>query len=186
LGRFFKNNRRSAGNAASLYGAIVAQARSPGFYLSVGVPDTTDGRFELVVLHVILVVRRLRGEGDPEAQGLGQDVFDYFCLDMDRTLREMGIGDLGVPKKMKAVGEAFYGRASAYEPSLSTGDVSSLAAAFARNILPASAPEGAATRLAAYAVAAAEALSRTSDEDIASARVAFPAIDALAETEGSS
>jgi cytochrome b pre-mRNA-processing protein 3 len=180
LGRFFKNNRRSAGNAASLYGAIVAQARSPGFYMAYGVPDTMDGRFELVVLHVILVVRRLRGGGDAEAQKLGQEVFDYFCLDMDRTLREMGIGDLGVPKKMKAVGQAFYGRAAAYEPGLAAGEVGSLAAAFARNILAAEAPEGAAARLADYALAAVEALARTDDRDIAAARIAFPTLDAVA------
>jgi cytochrome b pre-mRNA-processing protein 3 len=172
--RLFRPHRRDAGNAPSLYGAIVAQARQPAFYAEPGVADSVEGRFEMVVLHTILVVRRLRGEGSEAAQGLGQEVFDWFCLDMDRTLREMGIGDFGVPKKMKAVGQAFYGRAAAYEPSLASGDREGLVAAFGRNIVPEDRDGAVAARLADYALRAVSSLSATPDEDIMAGRPGFP------------
>src|SRR5215813_6830722 len=82
---------------ASLYGTIVAQARSVAFYQSYGVPDTVNGRFEMIVLHAVLLLRRLKAE--PElARQLGQGIFDRFCQDMDANLREMGVGDLAVPR----------------------------------------------------------------------------------------
>src|SRR5687768_6344310 len=88
---------------AVLYGAIVAQARAPGFYRFYGVPDTVNGRFEMIVLHAVLVLSRLDA-GSGTARSLGQAVFDHFCSDMDANLREMGVGDLGVPRQMKAIG----------------------------------------------------------------------------------
>src|SRR3974390_245218 len=81
-----------------LYGAIVAQARLPSFYLIYGVPDTVEGRFDMIVMHLALVLRRLARER--ELGSLGQGVFDRFCRDMDHNLREMGVGDLSVPKHM--------------------------------------------------------------------------------------
>lgn len=119
-----------------LYGAIVAQSRRPEFYTDFAVPDTMEGRFEMVVLHTVLVCHRLKDKGELE-RALSQDVFDTFAADMDRTLRELGVGDLTVPKKMKKIGEAFYGRAAAYDAALAdTGD-DALAGALARNILDA-------------------------------------------------
>ena len=97
---------------STLYGTIVAQARLPCFYREYGVPDTVNGRFDLLVLHLALVLDRLADES--QLRELGQALFDHFCSDMDRNLREMGIGDLSVPKHMQRVGEAFYGRARAY------------------------------------------------------------------------
>ena len=88
---------------AALYGAIVAQARDPRFYESYEVPDTVLGRFDLIVLHLALVLRRLR-EGDAAMSGLAQGVFDAFCRDMDHNLREMGVSDQGVPLQMCRVG----------------------------------------------------------------------------------
>src|SRR5207244_1769191 len=88
--RLFRRTPRNA-NMTLLYGAIVAQARSPVFYGRYGVPDTVNGRFEMVVLHTILVLRRLKEE--PGLRGLGQALFDAFCADMDANLREMGVGD---------------------------------------------------------------------------------------------
>src|ERR1700686_992947 len=105
----------------ALYGAIVAQARNPGFYLAFDVPDTAEGRFDMIVLHLALFSRRLgRAEGPDRAaiQALSQGVFDMFCRDMDHNLREMGVGDLTVPKKMQKLGEAFYGRLEVYEHAL--------------------------------------------------------------------
>ena len=95
--------------AAGLYGAVVAQARQVVFYRDLGVPDTVDGRFELIVLHMVLLLRRLNREGDDGA-ALRQALFDVLLDDMDRSLREMGVGDLGVGRRVKAMGKAFYGR----------------------------------------------------------------------------
>src|SRR5690242_9073061 len=89
----------------ALYGAIVAQARAPAFYMNYGVPDTLDGRFELLVLHAFLYFRRLKREPAAEAGEAGQAVFDLMFLDMDRSLRELGVGDLSVPKKIKRMAQ---------------------------------------------------------------------------------
>src|ERR1700722_16778682 len=90
-----------------LYGAIVAQGRRPVFYAGFGVPDTVEGRFDMVVLHLVLVLRRLRLAAGGER--MAQDLFGAFCRDMDHNLREMGVGDLTVPKQMKRLGEALFG-----------------------------------------------------------------------------
>src|SRR5665213_3270052 len=114
--RLLRRPRPEADIAARLYGAIVAQARQPVFYESFGVADTVTGRFEMVVLHVSLVIDRLqRDEGE---RALAQAVFDLYCVDMDRSLRELGIGDLGVPHRMKKMIEAFYGRARVYREAV--------------------------------------------------------------------
>src|SRR5262249_20232090 len=88
---------------ASLYGMIVAQARAPAFYQIYRVPDTVGGRFEMVLLHAVLVLQRLEQGGDPWRR-IGQGVFDRFCRDMDESMREMGVGDLAVPRKMRRIG----------------------------------------------------------------------------------
>ena len=105
----------------------------PAFYLALGVPDTAEGRFDLIVLHVHLLFRRLSGQG-AEMQAIGQGVFDRFVTDMDDSLREMGTGDLAVPKRMRVMGEAFYGRAEAYDAALSAQGDDALTAALARNV----------------------------------------------------
>ena len=125
--------RATARTADRLYAAAVAQARAPGFYAA-GIPDTFDGRFDLLVLHVFLLVRRLRRDGRA-GETLAQALFDATFDDMDRTLREMGVGDLGVPKRVKAMARAFYGRAAAYDAALDAPDDTRLAAALGRNLL---------------------------------------------------
>ena len=87
------------------YGAIVAQSRRAAFYIGYGVPDTMDGRFDLIVLHMVLLLARLDRQG-PAARDLGQNLFDHFCRDLDANLREMGVGDLAVPKRMRQFAEA--------------------------------------------------------------------------------
>ncbi len=111
---------------------IVAQARLPAFYERFGVPDTVNGRFDMVLLHLWLVLRRLRT--GTEGTALAQALFDHFCSDMDDNLREMGVGDLSVPKRMVKFAEAFYGRTAAYDAALKA-DGSELAQALARNVL---------------------------------------------------
>src|SRR5512135_239165 len=112
---FFRRPERPD-TISTLYGTIVAQARLPVFYRDYAVPDTVNGRFDLIVLHLVLAFDRLTQ--DPVLPRLGQGVFDRFCQDMDHNLREMGIGDLKVPKEMRRIGEAFYGRAQAYRAAL--------------------------------------------------------------------
>ena len=134
---------------STLYGTIVAQARLPRFYREYGVPDTVDGRFDLLVLHLTLVLDRLAEE--PQLRELAQALFDHFCADMDRNLREMGVGDLWVPKHMQGVGEAFYGRAQAYRAGLAHKGQRALTEALGRNIYgQETASQAPAARLAVY------------------------------------
>ena len=203
---FFRRNRR-AGTIDALYGTIVAQARSPSFYRDYGVPDTVNGRFDMIVLHVALLLRRLEDEPDGARtqdhddfgsirskimnvigfktlehdvvrkplrtfrhHALGQGVFDRFCQDMDDNLREMGVGDLKVPKEMQRMGEAFYGRVAAYRAALGQGDDAALTAAVARNLFDGDAPG--APRLAAYMRQASRRLRE--QEGIAEGRLDWP------------
>jgi cytochrome b pre-mRNA-processing protein 3 len=157
-----------------LYGAIVAQARSRGFYADYGVADTVAGRFDMIVLHLVVFVRRLRREPAP-IRALGQGVFDLFCRDMDHNFREMGIGDLAVPKHMRRVAEAFYGRAAAYDDAIDRPGEEPLATALARNIFPeAVVPSAGVGRLARYVRATIEELDRQDGEGFAQAKVMFP------------
>ena len=170
LPRFRRNPDQST--IASLYGAIVAHARVPAFYGAYGVPDTALGRFDLVVLHAVLVVRRLRGSD--ARQTLGQGVFDAFCRDMDDNLREMGVSDVGVPRTMRRLAEAFYGRARAYEAALAAADDEVLVAALMRNVYADGAPRVAAAVLAAYVRAAARMLADADDATLARGEARFP------------
>ena len=126
---FGKNRLTSV--AEEIYGQIVEQAREPRFYLDYGIPDTVDGRFELVALHAFLVLRRLKVAGG--RNDIGQALFDVMFEDMDLSLREMGAGDMGVGKRVKSMVQAFYGRIASYEQGLSA-DGETLEEALARNV----------------------------------------------------
>lgn len=118
-----------------LYGAAVAAARDPWHCgPAIGAPDTLDGRFDLVGLYVALLIRRLRADPDPRGAALAQAVFDAMFADMDINLREMGVSDLAVGKRVKRMWEAFHGRALAYEAALDAGDAEALSAALLRNL----------------------------------------------------
>ena len=165
------------GTIEAIYGMIVTQAREPLFYRALAVPDTVNGRFDLLVLHLWLVLRRLK----PTEGGavLSQALFDHFCNDMDDNLREMGVGDLTVPKRMQAFGEAFYGRAAAYDQALSeAGDGDQpLAQAICKNILNGKRNgEGIdnANRLAGYVQATVTGLDRLDEAALLAASWAFP------------
>jgi cytochrome b pre-mRNA-processing protein 3 len=158
-----------------LYGAIVTQARLPIFYRALAVPDTVEGRFELIVLHVHLLFRRLVGE-EETIRAFGQEVFDRFIADMDASLRELGVGDFALARKMRAVGEAYYGRANAYETPLAGSDDAALAAALHRNVYGGEAgAENAARRLARYVRQADRALAGQTAAAIIGAALDFPA-----------
>jgi cytochrome b pre-mRNA-processing protein 3 len=143
------------GTIEAIYGMIVTQAREPLFYRDLGVPDTVNGRFDLLVLHLWMVLGRLKSL--PGGAGLSQALFDRFCNDMDDNLREMGVGDLTVPKRMQAFGEAFYGRSAAYDLALTAGE-EPLAQALCKNILNGEGIENA-RQLALYAKSAIAALA---------------------------
>jgi len=165
-----------AATIAALYGVIVAQARNPAFYLAFGVPDTTEGRFDMIVLHLALFFRRLGREAAPS---FSQDVFDMFCRDMDHNLREMGVGDLSVPKKMQKLAEAFYGRLETYDRALAAAGDEDLAAALGRNVLGEAEPSESARKLAAYARAAAQRLDETLSADLTGEGLSFPDPDTI-------
>ncbi len=173
--------RRPADDSiAALYGAIVAQARAPVFYVEFGVPDTVDGRFDLIVLHLVLVLRRLAAIGE-RGQNLGQRLFDAFCRDLDGNLREMGVGDLAVPKRMRRFGEAFYGRQAAYLAALAADDQQDFEKALARNILQVEGIDHRAARLARYARAAARQLDAKDAAALCGGAIDFPDPEALAD-----
>jgi cytochrome b pre-mRNA-processing protein 3 len=151
----------------------VAQARLPCFYRNYGVADTVNGRFDLIVLHLALVLDRLAQ--DPVLQNFGQGIFDRFCQDMDHNLREMGVGDLKVPKQMRRMGEAFYGRSQAYRAAWAAKDDGPLVETLQRNIYGgSSAGAAAAPRLAAYVRDALRELREQSSAGLTGGELHFP------------
>lgn len=158
------------GTIEVIYGMIVTQAREPLFYRDLGVPDTVNGRFDLVLLHLWLVLRRLKSVGSGTA--LSQALFDRFCTDMDDNLREMGVGDQSVPKRMRTFGEAFYGRTAAYDMALTKGR-EALAGAICRNVLNGEKMEKA-RELAAYAEAAMAKLAELDETTLLAGSWTFP------------
>jgi cytochrome b pre-mRNA-processing protein 3 len=131
----FLARKSTKGAARRLYDEAVAQGRRPALYARLGAPDTVEGRFEILTLHVILLIDRLRAEGAAAAQ-LRQALFDVYVGDLDGALREMSVGDLAVGKRMKALGGAFYGRARAYEAAFQRlPDLAMIEEVVARTIL---------------------------------------------------
>ena len=158
-----------------LYCAVVAAARAPYFYLQLGVPDTLDGRFDMVGLYGVLLIRRLRALPKP-GDALAQAVFDAMFHDMDINLRELGVSDLSVGKRVREMWEAFHGRANAYGAPLTDHDAPALAAALARNVwrLPAESPvPDAALRLATVTLAQAAHLDTQDVAALRAGRVGF-------------
>jgi cytochrome b pre-mRNA-processing protein 3 len=164
--------RRNQVSADALYMTLVEQARRPVFYADLGVPDTVDGRFDMIALHAFLLLHRLRGE--PTAASLGQDVFDLMFGDMDRNLREMGVGDLSIGKRIKTMASAFNGRIAAYDAALSADDPHVLDDALRRNLFRGTAPAtGQVAALAAYVRDQAAVLTDQPLERLLAGEVAF-------------
>jgi cytochrome b pre-mRNA-processing protein 3 len=145
-----------------VYADIVAAARAPALYRDLGVPDTVMGRFEALALHMSLALRRLKGL-PPPADSLSQELVDRFFADLDVALREIGIGDVSVPKKVKKLGAAFYGRLQAYDAALAEdAGAEDLEAAIARNVLEKPDQPGLASALARHVRMLATRLDRAS------------------------
>ncbi|MGB9153864.1 MAG: ubiquinol-cytochrome C chaperone family protein [Alphaproteobacteria bacterium] len=156
---------------AALYGVCVAQARQPFFYADLHAPDTVDGRFDLLIAHVLLVIQRLQAH--PKET---QQLFDILFADMDKNLRELGVSDIRISKKMKPLLSAFYGRAKVYEEALAKTD-ETLADALRRNIYGATpaAPDDV-QRLTAYIRSAHAALAAQKTDDLLSGEMSFPSV----------
>lgn len=192
LRRLFERKTEDPRSAA-IYAAIVAASRQPAFYTRFGVEDTLDGRFEMIVIHAALVTARL-SSGDDDAKALSQSVFDAMFTDLDRGLRELGVSDLKVPKRIRRMAEAFYGRAHAYRVSLEpTAPAGALESVLARNVFGATDrdaseseadPEAArcAVALAAYMRAAHTAVEAAGIEDLGDSSV-FPDAAAFAGSD---
>jgi cytochrome b pre-mRNA-processing protein 3 len=162
---------------AALYGTIVAQARLPAFYRDYGVPDTVSARIDMLMLHLVLVLRRRRSAAG--GRPLSQQLFDHFCQDIDDNFREMGVGDLKVPKEMRRVAAAFYGRAHVYDAALDAGDEGALAEALGRNVFGASEPPMGAWPLGAYMRGAERHLAACEDAAVLRAELGFPGPEAM-------
>ena len=188
--RFFAAEPRHPG-ALPLYEAVMAQARQPALYRDFGVPDSLDGRFEAIVLHLVLVLRRLKREF-PEGVELAAALQETFFDDMDRSLREMGAGDLGVGKRVKRMAEGFLGRLASYEAALDRLAVAlearegeaALGAALRRNVFG-TLPEGQGdvAGLTAYTLAQAAALDAQPGAALHAGRAAFAAPPAGVEKD---
>lgn len=169
----------------SLYGQIVAAARQPTFYADWNVPDTPLGRFEMLSLHHFLFLHATRGATGADAAGLreiAQELTDALFQDVEHSLRELGIGDMGVPKRMKKLARMFYGRAASYGATIDAGDREALAEALSRNIRPDAGAWPQASSLAAYAMRAYEDLRAAGISPILRGAIAFPdAADCLGE-----
>jgi cytochrome b pre-mRNA-processing protein 3 len=171
----WRARRASRAVIEQILGEIVAAARRPALYQALQAPDRIDGRFELLTLHAGLVLRRLKALGglaDAMAQELVNGVFMHF----DDTLREMGHSDIGVSKRLKAMGRAFYGRNAAYAAALDEGSAARLAAALARNVYGVRSPSAAprAGALAFYVASLDAALAAIPMEAFATGRFRFP------------
>jgi cytochrome b pre-mRNA-processing protein 3 len=161
-------NRRTAHD---IYGAAVAQARHPAFYAEAGIPDTLEGRYEVIVLHLFLVLERLRQAG-PAGEPLARSLIETFVTDMDDQMREIGVGDLTVPKRVKKAAAGLYARSGQYRTALASATPAALADALAA-ILPAG-KTAMAPALAQYVREAEKTLAAQREVDLAAGRLAFP------------
>ncbi len=171
---FGRSRRQNQEVTDALYEQIVAAARQPVFYSDWSVPDTPLGRYEMLSLHMILFLERARGASEPLAE-IAQDITDEFFKDIDHSLRELGIGDTSVPKRMKRLARMFYGRAESYQKALLAGDAAELSAALARNVRPDAAAWPEADHLARHLLASHAALAAQEEATLLAGTIRFPA-----------
>ena len=169
----WRARRASKAVIEQIRGEIVAAARRPELYEVMGAPDRIDGRFELLTLHAGLVLRRLAALGGL-ADAIAQDLVDSLFLHFDDTLREIGYSDMGVAKRLKTMGSAFYGRTAAYAAALDEGSRGDLAAALARNVYGGPEAGHKVEALARHIAAVDAALAATPIDAFAAGRFRFP------------
>ncbi|MGY8985803.1 MAG: ubiquinol-cytochrome C chaperone family protein [Sphingomonadales bacterium] len=130
---FFTKAEKQKKKAANLYKSVVALSRNQDLFIGMNIEDSVDGRFNSITLHLSLILRRLKKEGN-SLRGVAIDLVSIFVMDMDRNLREMGVGDLSVGKHIKKMTSAFYGRAEAYEKALESNENDEISGALKRNL----------------------------------------------------
>lgn len=159
--------------AHELYKVIVHQSRQPVFYKDLGVADTLEGRFDMITLHMILVLRRMKTDAEKSGK-LSQALFDYMIDDIDYNLREMGIGDMGMGKRVKKLAKGFYGRLEAYDKGLEEPDDAVLCAALIRNLYrDAETPDANPAVIAAYMREESERLAAIDITSLMSGQLEF-------------
>ena len=159
-----------------VYELIVAQARQPWFYADLEVPDSVEGRYDMIMLHCFVVFERLSGSGSA-SDAFSQLVFDELFKDMDRSLRELGVGDLAVGKKIRKMAEMFYGRSEAYRSALAKqaqDNRAELKIALERNVYDGDAPESGLNQLAQYVVQLSDSLASQEIDPILAGELNFP------------
>jgi len=170
----------NAAAAREAYLAVVAAARAPDLYARYGVPDTVDGRFEMIVLHAVLLVRQTKQQGEA-GKRFGRAFMSYLFDDMDRNLREMGTGDMRVGRRIKEMAEAFYGRAKAYQAALDDGEGDGLAEVLARNVYPDAPPAADVDALADLVRRQADRLAAVPVAELLAGKVGFLPLDATVD-----
>lgn len=177
---WLKEQRDLRVTARFLYGSIVTQARQKAFYADWGVPDTAEGRFEMVALHLVLALQRLAREGEP-GQRLGQALTEAFVVDMDDIMREMTVGDLAVPRQVKRAVAAIYDRHIAYGAALTAGDEGALGAQLQARLASVAGGAGVDTgRLGNYVREADLVLAGQAAADLLAGRIDWPGAGARA------
>lgn len=177
---FFRRNKKIRDAAYSLFTEIVAQARSTHFFSDWGVADTLDGRFDLIVLHVSMVIGRLeQGNESKQMALLIRYLQEVLFENMDMSLRELGVGDMSVGKKVKAMAEAYYGREAAYAKAIRSDDMTNnLKSVLIRNIYRQQAPEDEMLdSLVCYVTAQVNCLKKQTDDDFLLARIIFKEVN---------
>ncbi|MGE4526921.1 MAG: ubiquinol-cytochrome C chaperone family protein [Rhodospirillaceae bacterium] len=173
--RFLRKTPRAA--PAPVTAALIAvtgAARQPALYGACGVPDTLDGRFDMVCLHGFLAMRRLKAIGNDESAAFSQALFDALFADMDAALRQIGVSDLRIGKEVKKLAKAFLGRVTAYDAALSRGDDAELREALVRNVCRGGDGGVDVDALARYTKAAAAVLAAQADDRMLAGEFPFP------------
>ncbi|MCM2292126.1 ubiquinol-cytochrome C chaperone [Allorhizobium sp. BGMRC 0089] len=170
---FFERKNSNRRIVDRQYRHLTEVARHPGFYRQGHVPDTVMGRFEMLSLVMILYLRAARTSG-PQGEGLAQEIIDAFFQDIDHSIRELGVGDQSVPKRMKKLAGMFYGRLESYGQALDLENKGGLAVALKRNIHPERHNPPDMEQLAAWAMAAEAAAGAMTHEMLAAGQIVFP------------
>lgn len=182
MGIFRRSTSVAPEQAMRVYGEILKATRREGFFRDCRVPDSLDGRFDVLCIHAFLAMRRLKAIGTPESAALGQALFDTMFQDLDAALRQIGISDVRIGKEVKKMAKAFLGRVQVYDAALAAGDAAALDAALARNVYRGEADNACGEddkalvvlRLRRYMERAAAALARQGDAAVLAGDLGFP------------
>lgn len=169
----FRKKRHNQAIMTRQYDALTRVSRQPVFFLDYGMPDTVMGRFEMVAIVMILFFRRT-SKSPTSGQQLAQEIVDAFFQDLDHSIRELGIGDVGVPKRMKKFAGMFYGRLESYSRAMEAGDETGLAEALRRNIHPEKPDAPDMLAMARYMLEAEKTLAAVAEDDIATGSLSLP------------